>query len=264
MKEAARKRSRSFAPASWPGLYIVVRKTIDWKNAEAVERKLIEGFRPTLELWNRTFSIPYHLFRARLKHIAQENLSRVQRAVLAPLDRVPDGAIVVPVDDDDWFSEDLVARIREAYRDSVRGYYWERAVLEARPGRVFRKWFGKGSRSFDQADHSRYTCGTNNYAVVNKEDWRNLALHHVQASRQFDAHGDRVQALPGMLGIQNRNLASQTVLRGRHGLIGRGRLLRRYRRYRQFYQRVHLPAALEWAQPYVQMMSELMDELKPL
>jgi hypothetical protein len=61
-------------------------------------------------MWNQTFDLPYHVFRQRVRRIAELNLQRVENAVRARWDEIPDGALVAPVDDDDWFAPDSAQR----------------------------------------------------------------------------------------------------------------------------------------------------------
>ena len=91
-------------------VFLCVRRTIDWRD----ETKIDPGFRPKVEAWNATFPMPYPVFRQRLKEIAAANLARVEGATVADLAAVPPGAIVAPVDDDDWFAPDLAAELRRA------------------------------------------------------------------------------------------------------------------------------------------------------
>lgn len=224
---------------------ICVRRTIDWRD----ESQIDEGFRPKVLLWNATFRTPYHVFRQRCKEIAAANLARVEHATVAGPSRMPDGAIVVPVDDDDWFAPDLARHLREAFDPGARGVCWTRYVLEARP------WLAR------PPDHARYTCGTNNYAVVNADGWGEAIAGHGRASRRFDAHPDLVRRLPRMLSVQNRNLSSQTVLGWKRPTISRLRLRRRFRRYRKLYDAPRLPPELAWAEPCIRGMAGLMREL---
>ena len=229
-----------------PGVYICVRRTIDWRDESAIDA----AFRPKVLLWNSQFRVPYHHFRLRLKEIAQENLARVEGAVVTELDEVPAGALVVPVDDDDWFAPELVAHLRAAHAPDARGYHWPRFVLEARPG-----WLRR-------ADHRRYTCGTNNYAFVHEGAWSGLAAGHTIASEHFDAHAEQTRALSRMLSIQNRNLSSQTQLGFRGPPISPRRLRRKFRRFCRLYRKAALPDELKWAEPHVAEMAELMDALR--
>lgn len=246
-----------------PEIVICVRTTLNWQDEAAVVAGMIERFKPRYEAWNSRFSIPYHLFRHRLKEIAQANLRRVTGVTIVEPDRVPPGALIVPVDDDDWFSPDLAAHLRAAYDPSKHGYYWPRYVLEALPERNPLRWLGLGGRLLRQGDHSVFTCGTNNYAVRNADGWGEHLASHSAASRFFDEHMPCVKRIPRMLSIQNRNYSSQTVLGVKAPMYSWRKLMRRFRRYRRLYQRVRLPEELAWAEPCVEQMAELMSELKP-
>jgi len=93
-----------------PSVCIWVRTAIDWADEAALPARLEPAFPPKLELWNETFSIPYHRFRHEVCEIARLNLSRVAGATVRPWEEIPDGAIVLPVDDD-WFAPDIVERL---------------------------------------------------------------------------------------------------------------------------------------------------------
>jgi len=232
---------------------ICVRRTLDWTSKAAVDAGLIGAFRPMVELWNASFNIPYHEFRQRLKAIAQLCLSRVEGAQLASLDSPPPGALLVPVDDDDWFSPDLAHRLRQASDPSISCYYWTRHILE--PERRKRRW--KGLLKELLTGHVIFA--TNNYAIRNAPGLAELTLNHMAARDHFAA--TQVRYLPAALSLQNRSLASQTVL-GWKRRITRDQLVERYECYRTLYARTHLSRGLRWAVPYVIMMSELMQGLK--
>ena len=50
--------------------YIWVRATVDWEDEEAFLAQVRPEFDGKLVLWNATFTIPYHLFRHRVRRIA--------------------------------------------------------------------------------------------------------------------------------------------------------------------------------------------------
>jgi len=250
------------APAM-PGIYVCVRETLDWRDAAAVDAQLNEEFRPKRALWDATFAMPYHVFRQRVKEIAQANLARLPGVTVAPLADVPAGAVIVPVDDDDWFAPGLAEHLARAYAPGLRGWSWPQRVLQARrPGTPLTRLLGRRPDPL-RTDNSAFLCGSCCYAVVNEPPWAALVLRHGEASRHFETHPDAVRRLDPPLSLQNRNLSSQTVLGWRKPPIGRARLLRRYRRHRRFYARVALPPELLWAQPCVDAMGALMAELQP-
>jgi len=237
-----------------PAVYVSVRRTLEWADEAHVRAHLIPAFRPKLEVWNATFDVPYHLFRHRLKRIAQESLAQVEGAVCARLDAVPDGAVVIPVDDDDWLAPDLALRLRERYAPEMKGYLWVRSVLEPRVPPRRRLWYWLWS-------WKKSVCDTNNYAIVWRPDTEELVRRHLRAGRYFAAHAALIARVPGVLAIQNRNVSSQTAMGWHRASISRDELVRSYRRYRALYDSVALPEALAWARPHVARMAELMRDL---
>jgi len=77
-------------------IYIWVRATTDWSDEAAFNAQLHPSFAGKVQLWNRTFSLSYHIFRHRVCEIASRNHAAVADVVRAPWDAIPDGALVVP------------------------------------------------------------------------------------------------------------------------------------------------------------------------
>jgi hypothetical protein len=239
-------------------LHICVRRTLPWHDEAAVAAALVPNMRPKVELWNATFNLRYPAFRLRLTRIARENLSRIENAKLARLEETPPGALVVPVDDDDWLSPEIGSRLLAEPDPSPHGYHWNRYILEA--PRHPRRW--PWARERRAADTSRYTCGSNNYAIRNLPELAAAISSHVKASEHFDGNPSRVKHLDASLSLQSRNLASQTTLGKRVSELTRDELIEKFRGYRALYDRVRLPRELAWAQPSVIAMAELMHELR--
>lgn len=232
---------------------ICVRRTLDWGSEAAVDAGLIKSFRPMVKMWNTTFTIPYHEFRQRLKVIAQLSLSRVEKVQRASVETAPPGALLVPIDDDDWFSPDLANRLRQEFDPSIPCYYWSRQILE--PGRQVRRIKGLLKEFLT----GEVIFATNNYAIHNVPGLAGLAHTHMIARRHFQA--EQVRYVPAALSVHNRSLASQTVL-GMERPIVRDALIERFEQYRTLYANTYLSRGLRWAAPYVTMMSELMESLK--
>ena len=244
-------------------IYIWTRATLDWSDEEAFWAQVPPSFAPRAELWNATLNIPYHLFRHRVKQIAELNLSQVENVVRAPWDEIPDGARVVPVDDDDWFAPNI-AEVLEREWASEAGISWTGSfigipsVLEHRLHLIKRALF-PFARPY-------WTCESNNYGIVKRPEAKPMLIQHERACEWFDGAGrESVKRIGERLNVTNRHLGSQTSLRPtmRYGEIDRARLLRRFRKYKWLYRRRPWGRGLDWCRPYLAMMADLMDELRP-
>lgn len=240
-------------------VHIWVRRTLDWKDEALVTENLIPEARPLVAAWNATFTIPYHLFRQRMKDVAALSLSRVEGArCTSRLEDIPDGALLVPVDDDDWLAPTLAQRLLDAYDPDATGYLWERDLIEPqssllRVRRRFARWRGRPTK---------YTCKTNNYAVRKASELEPLAMVHLRASRFFDAHPSEIRRVDGTLAVQVRNPASLSEFRRMSRIATPESLGEMSKRYRNLYGGWRLSSGVRWAQPYLDEMSSLMGELR--
>ena len=242
-----------------PLLYIVVRRTTDWSDEAGVRAQLPDRFVPAVDLWNETFSVPYHQFRQKLKDIARENHAQVEGAVTATLDEVPEGALLAPVDDDDWFAPDMAGIVARAAAADRRAFRWSSRFLEVPPD--FDQWLGVWRRRIFPSTPLTWVCTTNNYVLEKAPGIERFVDSHIRASEWFVEHSTAVTVLNEALSLHNRNLASQTALMFRGGrIITRSQLLRRHRQYRSLYARSakRLPA---WSVPWIGRMAELMESL---
>jgi hypothetical protein len=237
-------------------IYIVVRRTTDWGDEATFRAQIPEGFGRMVEIWNATFEMPYHLFRRELKRIAQLNLSRIPGAVCVAREEVPEYAVVVPTDDDDWFSPRLAEVLEENIDGQHVGYYWPSKFIEL-PISVGHR-LGLMRRAVFPRTRPKWLCTTNNYAVVMRPETVALIGSHIQASGWFVAHPDAVKRLGAGLSVMNRSLASRTSLRSEPS---RSTLVRKFHRYQRLYRRALSPE-LSWCEPYVAMMSDLMAQLR--
>ncbi len=244
-------------------IYICIRQTLNWENETEFWSQLPTQFKPTIQVWNQSFNSPYHLFRQRVREISRINLSALPGAACVDWNDVPQGELVLPVDDDDWFAENVGTVLEKARDGQHHMYRWESSFLEVPIDFGHRLYLLK-RRLFRTPP--KFICTTNNYAVVKSHQSEPLFRSHIRASEWFHSHRKSVKELGTSLSIMNRTLASRTSL----GMmrpesckpIRKATLLRKYWQYRALYKRP-LEMELAWCRPYVRMMDDLMDELLP-
>lgn len=238
-------------------MFIWVRHTLDWADEEAFRAQLDPELRPLVELWDATFSMPYHRFRHQLRQIASDNLAGVEGARCAPWEEIPAGALVLPVDDDDWFAPDTARAAAAAHADAGGdGVRWPSAFLEVAID--IRHTLSRVGRGLLPGVGPKWICTTNNYALVKRPGRRRLLESHVAASRALASGEIELAPVERPLSLMNRSLASQTSLRRHATPVDRASLLRKHRRYRRLYEHVDP----EWARPHAARMRELMRRLE--
>ena len=238
---------------------IWVRATMDFDDEEAFRGQLLPRLREPIALWDATFEMPWRVFRSRLRGIARGNLERIEGAQIATWDGIPEGALVLPCDDDDWFRPDVAAVVEEAMQPGMAGLRWRSSFLEV--PRDFRHLLGTYRRQV-KGYRRQFLCTTNNHALFASEASKPLMIDHMQASEWVATQPpDDVPFLRERMSLQNRTIASQTSLVPQRTTIGRRHLLRKLGRYRRLYARP-LPADLAWAQPYADQVGALMEELR--
>jgi hypothetical protein len=240
-------------------IYIWVRETVDWANEQAFRAQLDPAFAPRVDLWNATFDIPFHRFRHRVSEITQLNLSQVRGASRARWETIPDGELVVPIDDDDWLAPDLGQVLEREQDRGFDGYRWTASWIESPIGPGHRFYLLR--RRALPWTPEKWICSSNNYAIVKSETTKQLLASHVRASEWVGrAPPGTVRTIDRRLSLINRSLASKTSLRWDRPDFTRSQLLRKFRRYRTLYEPP--PDDLAWARPYVELMGELMGRLR--
>lgn len=241
-----------------PDVHIWVRQTADWRDEEAFRAQLKPRFAPLVDLWNATFTLPYHLFRAEVRDIAIANHEAVRGARVSTWGEIPEGALVLPTDDDDWFAPD-VAEAAARSVDDRPGVRWTSSFVEV-PIDALHVVFPALRRALPGVG-PKYPCTTNNYAMFKRPGFELMLGRHTRASYWVAVDRRRLATIDRRLSVMNRTLASQTTMTRHRRAVDRAALLRKYRRYRALY-RSRLHRDLEWAQPYADRMAALMDRLE--
>jgi hypothetical protein len=241
-------------------IYIWTRKAPNWEDEEAVMAQLSPDLRSKVDLWNDTFNIRFHAFRHGVRKIAEQNVSRVENAVSAPWDEIPDGSLVLPVDDDDWFAPNVANVLEAEYDHRANGYYWSSSFTQV-PISLRHRLGLIRSRIFPSTP-PKYVFTTNNYALPKGPETKPLLDSHVRASEWVEnGAGGPVKKLEQNLSVMNRTLGSQTSLAWNKPVLRRSQLIRKYHEYMRLYDRREAPG-LEWCRPYLALMADLMDQLE--
>jgi len=239
-------------------IHIWIRSTLDWEDEAAFKSQLRPNLVESVELWNQAFNIPFHLFRHRIREISRLNLAKVDGAVCTVWDEIPEGSLVVPVDDDDWFAPNLATTLAQEQETDFQAYFWPSNFLEV-PIHL-RHQLGRFRRTLFPSTPAHFLCTTNNYAMIKGPETKALLTKHVSASQWFKSNTNRVKELREPLSMMNRTLGSTTSMGEKRPPFARQKLLLSFLRYRQLYNRRASPE-LDWSQPYREMMAALMHEL---
>jgi hypothetical protein len=244
-------------------IYIWVRATVPWEDGEVARAAIRPDLRRRLDLWNDTFSISYQRFRQRVREIADLNHSRVDGAVKAEWDQLPDSALVMPVDDDDWFAPDAARVLESEVVPSARGYLWPSRWIEVPISPGHHAYLIR--RRLMPWTPPKWVCTTNNHALRKDAETKDILGNHITASQWFKPRlrDDAVKRIDAELSLANRTLASMTSLRIHHPRhrFDRAELVRKFHRYKRLYHEFDA-AGVEWCRPYTASMAELMDELE--
>ena len=246
-------------------VYIWIRAGLPWDDEEAAMAELRPDLQYHAAAWNETFNISYQRFRHRVSEIARENRSRVQGAKTATWDEIPENALVMPVDDDDWFAPDAAETLKTEHDPRARVYLWPSRWVEV-PLHLGHR-FHLFRRRLLPWTPPRFVCTTNNYAMVKDGETRPLLGDHAVASEWVKPRlkaGKTIRRIDRELSVANRTLGSQTTLMAvnRNRPARRKDLLRRFGAYRRLYEQP-LSEPPQWAQPYLEQMKSLMAELRP-
>jgi hypothetical protein len=243
-------------------IWLFIRRTIDWEDEALFRAQLRDKLVPMVDLWDASFTIPYHRFRARVKAIGYACNEQVQGArITEDWNAIPDGALVLPCDDDDWFRSDVATVLAEriAAHPGASTYAWTASFVQRPMNRGHRLYIAR--RALLPFTWERWKVSTNNYALFKADATLPFADSHGKASEAIEDGRLVRHKFRERLSVMNRTLASSTQLgSGSWRPLPPELLMRKYERYRTLYHRP--PHGLAWAAPQVAQMRDLMAELE--
>lgn len=244
-------------------LCIVLRQSPDWRNTPYPD--LIEGSRafcrmiagPTglsenfisdvVQVWDRTFAMPFFHVRAAMKDIAGENLATVRHAALASIASAQAGTatgtapLYLFVDDDDWLHPDLYDQIKPYLNDDNDGYIYGNILCV----------------SHIELRRIEDGCYTNNYAVskryLQRQDGNfDRIVQHWEAHDVFHEPGFRLVHVPLYLSATNKHPASTMKLKDglQENELSAATLTRLVEKFVDETENLTWPREADWIAPY--------------
>jgi hypothetical protein len=222
LKENAQLKARLARGTSTqrPRITIIPRQTLDWQSmtlekyrTESEPFRTLAGLRAgylteVAELWDSTFAISYFSSRQQMKAIAQQNLCSIPGVSISTDGVLADSDIGCPVDDDDWYSPELPAKLLEA--PPADAYVWNHLQFGFCLSHPLDKWT---SGLALLVPTQNYSCWTNNYAVSG----RLLSKHPQHFLQHFDAgpalRERGAQHIAAALSVANNHPACSTFPR---------------------------------------------------
>lgn len=237
-------------------VFLCIRHDVPWDDEAAFRAQLPPSFAPKVAAWDATFAMPFRVFRGEVRDIARANLACVAQVERRRWQDVPEGAIVLPADDDDWFAPDAGRVLAAAADSATEAWTWPHTVLEVPIDLGHRLEMLR--RRLVPSMPPRWTCSTNNYALRRRADREGPFLDHRVMSAWVDG-GEQARFLGRRLSVQNRTLASITQMGFGRARVSPRELRRKLREYRRLYERFEPPAPeLEWMVPRVRSMADLL------
>jgi hypothetical protein len=155
-------------------IIIIVRTKTDWLNYTIKDLKYKRSLIPYVKKWNSSgLNMSYFQFRHELKNIAVRSWISCSDVIVHNHEynlKLSDEDIIIPVDDDDWFSPEI-SKLKIDNYDFIQ---WKESRLSAHQ-----------CMYFHPVHRTHYRCGTNNFAFNQKvyKLLKGKVFSHSSASR---------------------------------------------------------------------------------
>jgi hypothetical protein len=251
--------------------HVVCRASPDWPSFDLEEtRPFLRGWADEtliidfVTLWDGTFGVDYRSLRQRLKVLSLENFAQVQEAQVTPLADFDAGAVspddrIVFIDDDDWLTPDLFARLGDA---PAEAWVWG----SVRIGLDFGAPVPEQGEVLTLRPVDGY-CYTNNYAVSGALLARHgldALLNHGEASGRLAEAASRTQRLESHLSCTVKHPCSSVAVKA---FMARSEFHADPRpAVRAFVEglgRAWAPEAAAWVEPWLDRLRRIMADVPP-
>jgi hypothetical protein len=223
-------------------IIISPRTTFEWLDPQ---KKIWDRFLIYEEFWNsHKFNLTYREYRYNLQQIARDNLLDIKNGVVGEPE---EGELCIPVDDDDWFSPELIVELEKCIGENDY-CYWNSTEL------------CRGQIT-DGTNHWCLYCKTNNYCFRYNKSVNDVFKNHGVADKEFANRKQSPLYINQKLNMVNRNVGSATFFLGKElediDLEGAIEETLEYLREDRIYSNPYIA----WAEPYINKYRVLVENL---
>jgi hypothetical protein len=253
---------------------IIVRSSPDYqkiRDKNCFRNQLSEPYKPKLELelllnnnifdvWNKFFSIDFFSYRKSIVEIAKDNLKNTDCKILKEYTEYcrwykydTEDSILVPVDDDDWFSPQL-KDIANHFDDQTDVVVWPEVVF------------------YSTTNHycnisKNYKFGSNNWAVkksflkkLDAKTARHLVLlshKHTENFMKYNVSENRIKKLNNFYSVHIKHLGGLNFLKNLIQLNNFETDIKKIYLDKIYLNKSYFNKELEWTDPFVNKVFEL-------
>lgn len=221
-------------------IYLYLRSDVDWRSLDEStflrQEALNKSVRPmslevkmrlyeAIQIWNQTFAMSYFEYRQRLREIAWDTWLKIEGLDGIIRNRhgaigscLPSGTILLPVDEDDWFSPQAANTLKAAFSEEIDIYSWNDAAFRPVAMQNYPDHSLPLLRLRNRVQEGEYA--TNGYAVhlldqkVINTAWHNdLLMHHTAVKGIVDTRQLVSRHLADTLSLEHKSLASCSNMR---------------------------------------------------
>lgn len=255
---------------------IVVRSSPDYKNLtnENFRAQLNQPYKPktelnilisngVLDIWNKTFRINYIYFRYQVHQIAKLSLQNTNCQIIWGYKEFvewytnnKEDCIIVPVDDDDWFSPEII-ELPKCFESNENLVIWKKSILHS-------------ITTFRYEVIQEYNMGSNNWALkfsylksLPDTVARHLVLLSHKHSQEYFKHNllkSKIKYVENYLSLHVRHPSSLSFIRQKIDEADFSKQLKQIASKKPILPLNNLD--FEWAKNYIEKLQILSQQLR--